>query len=235
MVEEVFAVSIRDEIGIVHEEQELGRAERPYDRRQHLGGVKELEALARLGGRRVLLEGVSEESVQLSRRDSGFGFLADTLERGENPAEPLACLCRDADHRRVIEEEEVLPDHVGLFALGSAPSVLLADEIPFVEKDNAGLVRFLKHAGDAFILSGDSLGGIDYEQSCISPSNRFLGAHRAEDLHRGVGLGTVTESGSIHENVGLAAQLTADIKGVAGGSGDIANDAALLAEQPVQE
>ena len=166
----------------------------------------------------MLLEGVAEKSVQLSRRDPGFGLLADTLERGENPAKPLACLGRNADHRRVIEEEEILPDHVGLLALGSAPSVLLADEIPFVEKDDAGLVRFLKHAGDAFVLGSDSLGGIDHEQPRVGPSDRLLGAHRAKDLHRGVGLGTVTESCGINENVGIAAQLAAHIKGIAGGA-----------------
>ena len=183
----------------------------------------------------MLLEDIAEESVQLAGRDARVSLLAHALKRRENPAEALSGLGGDADDRSIIEEEEIVPDHLGLLPLRGAATVLLADEIPFIEQDDAGLLRLLQHPGDALVLTGDAALAIDDKKSRIGPADRLLGTHGAENLDRGVGTRAMTEARGVDEDIRFIPEFAMHVERVARGPGDIADNAPLLAEEFVEQ
>ncbi len=93
----------------------------------------------------------------------------------------------------------------------------------------------MDEAGDFFVLRGDASSGIDHEDAEVGSADAGLGAHDAEDFH-GIGhFAPGSDAGRIDEEIRIAMPFVGDVDGVAGGSGDIADQGALVFEESVCE
>jgi hypothetical protein len=103
--------------------------------------------------------------------------LQDGLDRRSDPLGPRSCERRHPEHRRPGDETEAIGDR----PLGQFP-LLLVDGVPLVEEDHERHARLHDLGGDALILMGHAVEGVDDEQGHIGLRQRLPGPQHGVEV-----------------------------------------------------
>lgn len=200
-----------------------------------LGCVEDFESATAADGGRIRAEDGVDEAIERAGGDALAGAMAHFLDGVEEAGHVIAGLRGDEGERGVIEEKEFGADALHEFVEEFFSRTFDFDEVPFVDRDDAGLAGFLDLAGDFFVLRGDALCSVDYQDAEIGAADAFFRAHDTEDFDGVIDLTARADTGGVDEDVGLAAALVGDVDGVARGAGDGADEGAAVLEDAIDE
>ena len=93
----------------------------------------------------------------------------------------------------------------------------------------------LDQAGDLLVLRGDSFHGVDDQRANISPRNAFFRTHHAKNFDRGIMFAARSNSGGVDQDVVLAIPFVRHVDGIAGCSGDLADERALMMQNRIDQ
>lgn len=145
---------------MVDEEHDFGRGEGTGTTGFNLGRVEELEAFVRAHGGRVNLEAFLEITVEFAGSHAAGRVLADFFNGTKEAGDIFARAGREGDGRGVGQEEEFAPEFGEVFFEKFAAFAIASEQVPFVKNEEDGFFVFLNELGDAFFLTGYSLGGV---------------------------------------------------------------------------
>ena len=113
---------------------------------------------------------------------------------------------------------------------------ILFNEIPLIYNYHRGLALFMHISCDAHILFAHALACIHHDQRHICPAYGAKGTDHAIAFDGRVVNGPfAADAGGIHQGIGLSIVNKGRIDGVPGGTGDLADDGALIAQQGVYQ
>ena len=89
--------------------------------------------------------------------------------------------------------------------------------------------------GQALVLAGDALGGVDHEQGDVGVVDRPQGPHERVVLGRVVDPRAPAHAGGVDEHDRSVLGLDERVDGVAGRAGEVVDDGAVLADEAVEQ
>ena len=109
------------------------------------------------------------------------------------------------------------------------------DGIPFVHHHHAGAAVFFDAAGQALILFGDAIEGINHQHADIGALDGLETAVNAEVLGAVIHRTAAANAGRIQQFPGFVFPLNRGVDGVAGGAPDRAHDRPVLTANRIQQ
>ena len=203
----------------VGEQGERGRVGRA------LGGVEDPTRGRRMGG----LGGL-QHLVQLAGGHPAVVRLDGLLQGGQQLVHAQAGEGADLEHRGVAEEGEPV-GHVGHDVEPASAS----SSLPLVEHDDDRAAGGVDALGQALVLVGHALGGVDDEQGGVGPVDGLQGPHQRVVLGALVDLRLAPHPGGVDEAQRPVVGLDHGVDGVAGRARHVVHDRALVADEPVEQ
>ena len=154
------------------------------------------------------------------------------MDEFKQAVKSLTGLRGDKDDRRVGHKGEVLFKLRLIFLHGF---VVFFNGVPLVDRNDAALARFVRDAGNLGVLLRKTDRGIDEDDAHVCPVHRHFGAQVAVMLNGILHLALAAQAGSIDERKYAVLVFDGGIHRVAGRTGDVGNDHALLPQDSVQQ
>ena len=198
----------------------------------HLGGVVELEPFALVQGRYRAGDGLFENLVDLAGAKPRLILIEDGIHQWENPLHALAGLCRDGQHGGKGQKLGRIAQ-LKLHASGGAR--IARHHIPFVDHEDAAAAAVLGIAGNAHVLVGDPLRGIQNHQGHIAALQAAQGFDHRKLFDFGGDLPLAPNPGRIDEQVFFPVADQTGIDGITGRPGQVADHQTFLPQNPVDE
>ncbi len=136
----------------------------------------------------------------------------------------------DVDARRPGDVGEILFD----LPLQVAAAIVV-EQVPLVEGEHECAARLEHEVDDANILLADHLADVEHDDRDLRLLERGTGAQRRVEIGALREVHATTDAGGVDEAPDLAPQLDLLIDGIAGGSGELVDDHALLADGLVEQ
>jgi len=194
--------------------------------------VKELDPLARLGWRRVLLDGGAQHPVQRRRRDALLALLHHEQCAFHHLRHALVELggdedCRDVRHEieRFRRRRAVLLHRLAVFL----------DQVPLVDDQHHAARLIGDVAGDVKVLRCEPFGRVHDEQHDIGARDR---PHRAEDavlLDARLDLAPSADTRRVHQRDRLPFPFEFGVERIARRARLVADDGAFLTEECIEQ
>ena len=151
-------------------------------------------------------------------------------ERGQQPLHALAGEGADLQHGGVGQEGEP----VGHVDGGGGPP-LGVEQLPLVEHDDDRAAGGVDALGQALVLMGDALGGVDDEQRGVGPVDGLEGPHQRVVLGALVDLRPCGASPPCRRSGWAPRRVDDGVDRVAGGARQVVDDGAVVADEPVEQ
>jgi hypothetical protein len=176
-----------------------------------------------------------DEPVQLGRRDPPHPRLGHLVDRLEHLRRALAGQRRDVQDRRVVEELQLLPQLVVELLREVRPAPL--HQVPLVHRDDDPAPGLVGGPGDGGVLVGGPLGGIDEQHRDVRLVDRPLRQHDADrlDLAAARHAPRPADAGRVDDAERPPVPLQDGVHGVPRRARHLADDRALLLQQPVEQ
>ena len=176
------------------------------------------------------LLGGADDLVDLPRRDAGLVGIDRRAERRVQAGDALARERRDRQHRRVTDEVQSGADLVV-----EVDAALGVGQVPLVEQHDHRATGRVDALGEALVLRGDTLGGVDDEDGDVGGVDGLQGSDDRVVLGAVLDLGASSHARGVDEADGAGLGLDDGVDGVARGSGHVVDDRVLAAGQPVEQ
>lgn len=225
--EEAFVgfLDVLGQVGEEHERWDAGVGQ--------LHAVLDFDVLALdAGGRRCLDDG-EHLLVETGGGDTGGAMQIDLLCLLKHLEDALPGEGGGKDDGEVGEGGEALTD--GLLEVVDGLVALIGGEVPLVDHDDKALPVPVDEGEDVDVLSLDTACGIHHQDADVAVLDGADAAHHAVELEVLADLLFLADTGSIHEVEVEAELVVAGIDAVAGGTGDVGDDVALLADEGIDE
>ena len=109
------------------------------------------------------------------------------------------------------------------------------EQVPLVQHDDDRGAGGVDPLGEALVLVGHAVGGVDHEQRGVGAVDGLERADQAEVLGRLVDAAAAAHAGGVDEAQRAVVGLDDGVDGVARGARHVVDDRALVADQPVEQ
>ena len=215
-----------EQLRVVAENNEMRRLD------ADLRHIINLQAAALVRGRLDTRGRVLQNVVEHTGRNAHTVLVGDGVDRLKELVHALARQRRNEHDRRILHIAQVAPHILGHAVHGVC---VLLDGVPLVDDDDTRLSGLVRKTRDLRVLLRHALVGVDQDKAHIRALDGGDGAHIAVALHGVVHLGLASHSRRIDEQVLAPFVLKIAVDGVAGRTGHVGDDHALLAENAVEQ
>ena len=226
LVFQIPAIGKVEQLLVVAEHHKVGRAD------AHLGHVVDLQAAALVRGGLHPGLGIGQDGVEHTGGDAHGGLLPDIVDQLKQAADPLAGHGGDEHNGGVGHIAQVPADVLPHTVHGLA---VLFHQVPLVHHNDAGLSGVVGQARHLGVLLGDAVLGVDHNEAHVAALNGHGGPEDAVFLDGVVHLGLFAHTGGVDEVILAGGVFKVAVDGVPGGTGHVADDDPLLAQDPVGE
>ena len=170
------------------------------------------------------------QQVELAGRDPPVVGVDRLLERWQELVHAEPGLGADLEDGRIGEEPESVSDIGGDLGPG-----LGVEQLPLVEHDHDRTAGGIDALGQALILMGDAVGGIDDQHGRVGPIDRLQSPYERVVLGALVDTRLPAHPGGVDEAQRAVRRFDDRVDGVSRRTGHVVHDRTLIADQPIEQ
>lgn len=183
--------------------------------------------------RRVDGNGIADELVEDARLDAHRLLLGHVAHEVRHARDALARQGRGIEHRRVLQEAELVAQFLG--EAQRRLIVLVRVDIPLVDDDDDALARLVCIARDLLVLLRDALEGVDHHEHDVGAVDGAQRAHDTVTLDGLLDLAAAAHACRVDQRELHAVLREVRVDGVTRRARHVADDDAVLAEDRVDD
>ena len=195
--------------------------------------IIDLQAAALIRRRLDTGGSICQNAVQRTGGDTAAVLRMDILNGLINLVHAGAGQCGQENNRGISHVCQITTDVVFLIAHGVG--FLVLHSIPLVDNNDGCFTGFVNKACDFGILFGNTIVGINQDQTNIGTLNGIDGTHIGEFFDGIVHLALAAHTGGINEAILAGLVFKVRVDGIAGSTGHVGNNDALFAQNTVQQ